>query len=103
MMRWVLIFGGDLLQMNPYDYGYIVEVKVLNEQGAHSVTKHYAMGRLAFELGYVLPDKKTAYMSDDGTNVGLYMFVADREMDLSSGTLYVARWEQVSSENGGAC
>jgi secreted PhoX family phosphatase len=94
-------FGGDLLQMNPYDYGYIVEVKVLNEQGAHSVTKHYAMGRLAFELGYVLPDKKTAYMSDDGTNVGLYMFVADREMDLSSGTLYVARWEQVSSENGG--
>jgi uncharacterized protein len=94
-------YGNDLLKMNPYDYGYTVEVKVLNENGDHTVIKHYAMGRLAFELAYVLPDQKTAYMSDDGTNVGLYLFVADRKMDLSSGTLYAARWHQTSSENGG--
>jgi secreted PhoX family phosphatase len=95
-------YGGDLLKLNPYDYGYTIEVKILNEAGDYTVTKHYAMGRLAFELAYVLPDNKTVYASDDGTNVGLYLFVADREMDLSSGTLYAARWNQIGTENGGS-
>jgi len=95
-------YGGDLLKLNPYNYGYATEVKVLNEAGDYTVTKHHAMGRLAFELAYVLPDKKTVYSSDDGTNVSLYLFVADREMDLSSGTLYAARWNQTGSENGGS-
>jgi hypothetical protein len=35
---------------NPYHYGHLVEVKV-NADGSTTVTKHYAMGRLAFELG----------------------------------------------------
>lgn len=95
-------YGGNLLKLNPYDYGHTVEVKILNEAGDYTVTKHYAMGRVAFELSYVLPDNKTVYSSDDGTNVGLYLFVADREMDLSSGTLYAARWNQTSAENGGS-
>ncbi len=94
-------YGGDLLKLNPYDYGWIIEVTILNEQGDTRVVKHYSMGRLAFELGYVLPDKRTVYMSDDGTNVGLFMFVADEEADLSSGTLYAVKWHQISSENGG--
>ena len=94
-------YGGDLLKLNPYDYGYAIEVKVFNEAGDYDVIKHYAMGRLALELSYVLPDQKTVYISDDGTNVGLYMFVADRKMDLSSGTLYGAVWNQTSTENGG--
>jgi secreted PhoX family phosphatase len=95
-------YGGDLLKLNPYDYGYTIEVKILNEAGDHTVIKHYAMGRLAFELTYVLPDNKTAYLSDDGTNVSLYLFVADRQMDLSSGTLYAARWNQTSAADGGS-
>jgi secreted PhoX family phosphatase len=94
-------YGGDLLKLNPYYYGWNIEVKILNEAGDYDVTKHYAMGRLAFELSYVLPDQKTVYSSDDGTNVGFYMFVADRQMDLSSGTLYGAVWNQISAENGG--
>jgi len=94
-------YGGDLLKLNPYDYGWVVEVKVLNEAGDYNVAKHYAMGRLAYELAYVLPDKKTVYLSDDGTNVGLYMFVADQPMDLSAGTLYAATWKQTGTENGG--
>ena len=32
------------------------------------------MGRAAWELAYVMPDEKTAYLSDDGTNVGFYMY-----------------------------
>lgn len=92
-------YNGNLLELNPYDYGWTIEVKVLNENGDYTVTKHHAMGRLAFELTYLLPDQKTAYLSDDGTNVGLYMFVADHKMDLSAGTLYAARWNQTDGGN----
>jgi len=95
-------YGGNLLELNPYDYGFNIEVKVLDEAGTTSVAKHYAMGRLAFELAYVMPDKKTVYMTDDGTNVGFYMFVADKEQDLTAGTLYAMKWNQTNAENGGS-
>lgn len=65
-------------------------------------TKHYSMGRIAHELGYVLPDRKTAYLSDDGTYVGLFRYVADNPGDLSAGHLYAAKWHQTSTENGGS-
>lgn len=86
---------------NPYRYGHPVEVSV-DAQGQATPVKHYAMGRLAFELEYVMPDQRTAYMSDDGTNVGLYMFVADVAGDLSAGTLYAAHLMQTSGEGAGA-
>lgn len=57
---------------------------------------------MSHELSYVMPDNKTVYMSDDGDNVGLFMYVADEAMDLSSGTLYAAKWHQKSSLNGGS-
>jgi secreted PhoX family phosphatase len=84
----------------PYKYGYATEIAV-DASGAAKVSKHFAMGRLAFELAYVMPDQKTVYMSDDGTNVGFYMFVADKAGDLSAGNLYAAKWHQKSAENGG--
>jgi len=49
-----------------------------------------------------MPDKRTVLMGDDATNGGLFMFIADREADLSAGTLYVAKWTQVSSSGAGA-
>lgn len=87
--------GGNLLSLNPYHYGFPIEVKV-NSYDNSVVTKHYAMGRAAIELAYVMPDQKTAYISDDGTNVGLFRFVADTEGQLSSGTLYAAKFNQTS-------
>jgi len=87
-------------QANPYYYGWTPEVKV-DSQGQFQHTKHYAMGRFSHELAYVMPDQKTVYLSDDGTNVGLFMFVADKPQDLSSGHLYAARWNQTSNINGG--
>lgn len=86
---------------NSYKYGYPVEVEV-REDMTYTVNKRYAMGRVALELAYVMPDRKTAYMSDDGTNVGFFMFVADEENDLSSGKLYAAQWNQTGTENGGS-
>lgn len=93
-------FGGDATKTNPYYYGWIPEVKIKSD-GTPNYTKHYAMGRFSHEVSYVMPDKKTVYMSDDGTNVGLFMFVADREEDLSAGTLYVAKVKQLSAKDGG--
>ncbi|WP_416308202.1 PhoX family protein [Neptunicella sp. SCSIO 80796] len=86
---------------NPYFYGWNIEIKV-DEDASTELTKHYAMGRMAFELSYVMPDEKTVYMSDDGTNVGFFMFLADTAGDLSAGTLYAAKWNQTSADNGGA-
>lgn len=83
--------------MNPYFYGWIPEVKA----DGTGFTKHYSMGRVSHELAYVMPDQKTAYMSDDGTNDGFYKFVADNAGDLSAGTLYAAKFSQTSASNGG--
>lgn len=98
-------FGGDTSQLNPYWWGWNIEVKVDAKGDGEPTTelkKHYAMGRMAFELSYVMPDKKTVYMSDDGTNVGFYMFIADRAGDLSAGTLYAAKWKQTSAAGIGS-
>lgn len=95
-------WGGDLTQASPYYYGWTPEVTILNADGDTEYVKHYAMGRYAHELAYVMPDSKTAYMTDDGTNCGFFMFVADEAGDLSAGTLYAVKWNQTSAEGVGA-
>ncbi len=81
--------------VNPYDYGWLVEIKV-NGSGTTDVTKHYAAGRSSKELGYVMPDNRTVYVNDDGANTTVAMFVADTSGDLSAGTLYAAKWIQLA-------
>lgn len=63
----------------------------VNPDGSGSITKHYCMGRISHELVQVMPDNRTALMGDDNTNSGLFLFVADKEKDLSAGTLCVAK------------
>ena len=92
---------GSTSAANPYHYGHVPEVTV-NPDGTASIKKHYCLGRVARELVQVMPDNKTVLMGDDGTNTGLFMFIADKEKDLSSGTLYVAKWAQTSATAGGA-
>ncbi|WP_309497352.1 alkaline phosphatase PhoX [Sulfurovum sp.] len=92
---------GDLLRANPYYYGWTPEIKV-DDKGEVLYTKHYSMGRFSHELSYVMPDRKTVYMTDDGTNSGFFMYVAKRAEDLSEGTLYAAKWIQQSTKNGGS-
>jgi uncharacterized protein len=81
---------GDESKGNPYHYGHMPEVTV-NPDGTGSIKKHFCMGRISHELVQVMPDNRTAIMGDDATNSGLFMFVADKEKDLSAGTLYVAK------------
>jgi hypothetical protein len=66
-----------------------------------SVAKHYSMGRLAWELAYVMPDNKTVYGGDDGSFRGMFRYVATTEKDLTAGKLYAAKLTQVSANNGG--
>ena len=81
---------GSETAANPYNYGHLPEVTV-NPDGTASIKKHYCLGRISHELVQVMPDNRTVFMGDDATNSGYFVFVADREKDLSSGTLYVAR------------
>ncbi|UJF35052.1 alkaline phosphatase PhoX [Paenibacillus hexagrammi] len=85
---------------NPYANGYIPEVTV-NADQTTTVVKHYSMGRFSHEIARVAPDMKTVIFGDDGGNTMLFMYVADTAKDLSSGTLYAAKWNQVSDDNGG--
>ena len=87
--------GGDASQVKGYYYGFPVEVSV-EASGEAQVIRHYSMGRFAHELSYVMPDKKTVYQTDDGTNVGLFMYIADHAGSLSAGTLYALKWHQTS-------
>ena len=81
---------GDAAKANPYNYGHMPEVTV-NPDGTGSIKKHFCMGRISHELVQVMPDNRTVLMGDDATNAGYFVFVADKEKDLSSGTLYVAK------------
>jgi secreted PhoX family phosphatase len=81
---------GDETRANPYNYGHLPEVTV-NVDGTATIKKHYCMGRISHELVQVMGDNRTVLMGDDATNSGYFVFVADKEKDLSSGTLYVAK------------
>jgi hypothetical protein len=92
---------GDPAKANPYHYGHMPEVTV-NPDGTGKVVKHYGMGRISHELVQIMPDERTALMGDDATNGGLFMFVADKARDFSAGSLYVAKWNQKTEDNGGS-
>jgi secreted PhoX family phosphatase len=81
---------GSETAANPYNYGHLPEVTV-NPDGTASIKKHYCLGRISHELVQIMPDNRTALMGDDATNSGYFVFVADKEKDLSAGTLYVAK------------
>ncbi|MDR5740955.1 MULTISPECIES: alkaline phosphatase PhoX [unclassified Caballeronia] len=92
---------GDATKARAYHYGHLPEVTV-HPDGTGTIKKHYCLGRISHELIQVMPDRRTVLMGDDATNGGLFMFVADKEADLSAGTLYVAKWTQTSSAGAGS-
>mgnify|MGYP000238814020 CR=1 FL=1 len=85
---------------NPYDYGFIVEITDPLETA--TPVKQFAMGRFSHENTVVMPDRKTAYLSDDGSGVVFFKFIADNAGDLSSGTLYAAKITQLGEPGADA-
>ncbi|MCG7957045.1 MAG: PhoX family protein, partial [Candidatus Thiodiazotropha endolucinida] len=54
------------------------------------------MGRFSHENSVVMPDDRTVFLSDDGTGVVFFKFVADVAGDMSAGTLYAAQITQAA-------
>ncbi len=81
---------------SPYNYGRVPEVTVAMD-GSSSVQKWYTLGRLSREKAQFFGDSRTAIQGDDGTYTSLTMFVADKAADLSAGSVYAAKWNQVSA------
>ena len=94
-------FFGDNNTAKPYNYGHLPEV-IVNPDGSGKIIKHFCMGRISHELVHVMPDNRTVIMGDDYTNGGFFMFVADKEKDLSAGTLYVAKYTSTLNETSTA-
>ena len=84
-------------QANPYDYGYLVEISPAGL--TPDIEKHYSLGRFSHENAVIMPDNKTVYHGDDGTNVVLFKSVLDEEGDLSASTLYAAKVVQLEDES----
>ena len=95
-----MLYHGGRKLASPYMRGVLPEVTV-RADGSADVVKHYAIGRGSYEMGQVMPDQRTVLGAHDGTNKPLTLFVADRAGDLSSGTLYAAKLDQKSADNGG--
>lgn len=95
------LYFNDKSKANPYFYGYTPEITVDNK-GEASVEKHYSAGRFSHELMKMMPDNRTAFFGDDGAYTTMFMYVADKEKDLSAGTLYAAKFTQTDAENGGS-
>ncbi len=92
---------GDANSANAYNYGHMPEV-IVNPDGSGKIIKHYCLGRISHELIQMMPDQRTALMGDDYTNGGLFMFVADKEKDLSAGHLYAAKYLNELNESSTA-
>ena len=90
----IVFLGTDL-------YGHVTEFG-LDESGATTVAKWYTMGRQSIEMAEIMPDEKTVIISDDGSNTMMTAFVMDTPRDLSSGTLYIAKFNQTSDKYGGS-
>lgn len=91
------LYWDNTKNANPYSYGYHQEV-VVKADSTYDLHKRYAMGKGTWEMAQVFGDSKTALYGDDGTNVFLLMFVADKVGDLSAGTLYAQKFTQTNAD-----
>jgi len=74
--------------VNPYNYGWINELVILNKDGQAKVIKNYAMGRLSASKVIAMPDEKTFYILDSENSGNIYLFISSKKGSLSKGTLY---------------
>jgi len=95
-------YNGD--KFTPYNYGYSIEVAV-KDDGTTQSAKHYVTGKYTHELGVVMPDNKTIYLTDDGDAKGLWKFVSDEKImgfnNHWQGTLFAAKVHQLNAKEGG--
>lgn len=75
-----------------YDHGWVIEVTWARD--GEQAVRHTGLGRFSHELALVLPDERTVVLTDDlPSHGGLFLFVADRPRDLTTGSLYALRYD----------
>ncbi|MCG8380685.1 MAG: hypothetical protein MJA28_00485 [Gammaproteobacteria bacterium] len=82
-------FKHKVEQVNPYHYGWLAELGLLEAEGSAKVIKNYAVGRLFAAHVLAMPDQKSLYLLDSEYSGNLYLFIADEEGSFSKGSLYV--------------
>lgn len=88
-------YKGKSAMVNPYNYGWVSELIVLDKLGKAKAIKNYAMGRVFASQVVMMPDGKTFYLLD-GTGSGqLYLFIAEQANSLAKGSLY---WLSMESD-----
>lgn len=102
MIAIFLYFVYMQANFNPYFYGHGFQAAA-NPDGTYTADKILTLGRISFEMAIIMPDNRTAYISDGGANVGFFKFVAETPGNLSSGGLFAAKFTQIDSTtaNGG--
>ena len=79
----------------PYQYGYPWETKVTADF-QETTTKLYAHGRMSYEMSYVMPDEKTVYSTDDGTNAVFSFFLSNAARNIKEGVNFCMKMTQTS-------
>ncbi|WIA09547.1 hypothetical protein OEZ85_008942 [Tetradesmus obliquus] len=64
-----------------YNYGSSPEIGITSGNGSTNITKWRTLGRISHETAWFMPDNRTIYTSDDGTNGILLKFMADAPAD----------------------
>ena len=91
----------ESLGYHPYAYGYPWET-VVKSDFTEKTTKLYVHGRQSYEMSYVMPDQKTVYSTDDGTNCVFTMFKATTEKDIKEGTNWCMKMTQTCADGADA-
>jgi secreted PhoX family phosphatase len=86
---------------HPYAYGYPWET-VVKADFTETTTKLYAHGRQSYEMSYVMPDEKTVYSTDDGTNCIFSKFVSTTAKDIKNGKNWCMKMTQTSAVDSAA-
>ena len=79
-------FKGKSSLVNPYKYGWVSEIIVLDAKGEAKAIKSFSLGRLFANQVLLMPDGKTVYLLDKLGN--LYVFIAEQANSLAKGKLY---------------
>ena len=81
-------YKGNAEMVNPYHYGWVSEVVLLDASGQSKIIKNYAIGRVAASMLYLMPDGRSLYLHDADNSKLLYLFVSEEANNFANGTLY---------------
>jgi hypothetical protein len=81
-------YKGKAEMVEPYNYGWIAEAVILDEQGSAKIIKNYAVGRVFASQLFMMPDNKTLYLFDKENAGILYLYIAEVANSLTKGALY---------------